>query len=75
LHSPGTPRRNKSSQWLARQPSHGEIDDIRIAEEVIEEGFDRFETVRPPQLKENYSYPASAFFLYWTHFMPLDPAL
>jgi hypothetical protein len=48
LDSPGTPRRNKSGQRLAGQPSKREVDDIRITEEVIEERLDRLKGVRPP---------------------------
>jgi hypothetical protein len=54
LDSLGTPRRNKSSQRLAGQPSKREVDDIRIAEEVIEERLDRLKGVRAAQLKEDY---------------------
>jgi hypothetical protein len=75
LDSPGTPRRNKSSQRLAGQPSKREVDDIGIAEEVIEERLDRLKGVRPAQLEEDYPYPTSAFCLNWTHFAPLVPAL
>jgi hypothetical protein len=75
LDSPGAPRRNESSQGLAGQPSEREVDDIRIAEEVIEERLNRLKGVWPAQLEEDYPYPASAFYLNWTHFALLVPAL
>jgi len=75
LDSPGTPRRNKSSQRLAGQLSKREVDDIRITEEVIEERLDRLKGVRPAQLKEDYPDPTSTFCLSWTHFALLVPAL
>jgi hypothetical protein len=75
LDSPGTPRRDESSQRLAGQPSKREVDDIGIAEEVIEERLDRLKGVRPAQLEEDYPYPTFAFCLIWTHFALLVPAL
>jgi hypothetical protein len=63
LDSLGTPRGYKPSQRLAGQPSKREVDDIRIAEEVIEERLDRLKRVRSAQLEEDYPYPFSVFCL------------
>jgi hypothetical protein len=41
-------------QRLARDSSEGKIDNIRVAEQVVEERLDTLRGIRPTQLKQNY---------------------
>jgi len=51
----GAPGGNDSRQGLARQPREREIDDVRIAEQVIQKGPYALQGIWSPELKENYS--------------------
>ena len=54
-HLFGARRRDQLRQRLAGDPGEGKIDDIRIAEKIVEKGLNRLERIRSPQLKQNNS--------------------
>ena len=41
-------------QRLPRDPGEREIDDVRVAKQVVKERFDTLQRIRPAQLKKNY---------------------
>ncbi len=53
-HVFGAGRGDQPRQRLAGNSREGKIDDVRIAEEIVQEGFDACQTVRTPQLKQHY---------------------
>jgi hypothetical protein len=72
LDSLRAPRRYKPSQRLASQSRKREVDDIRIAEEVVEERLYCLKGVRSTQLEEDYPDPFSVFCLNWSHDAPFS---
>ena len=52
-HVFGAPRRDQPRQRLPGDARERKIDDVRIAEQIVKERLDRFEGIRPTQLKKN----------------------
>ena len=49
-------RSDQPRHGRACQPRKREINNVRVREEVIEKGLDRFERVRPAQLKQHHAH-------------------
>jgi hypothetical protein len=48
--------RNQARQRLPRDTRKGKVDDIGIAKQIIKEGLDGFERIRPAKLEKNDPY-------------------
>ena len=53
-HVSGAPRSDQARQRLARDARERKVDNIRIAEQIVEERLDGFERIRPAQLKQHH---------------------
>ena len=56
LHLARARGRNQLGQGFTADAGKREVDDIGIAEEVVQKRFDRFQRVGSTELKENYPH-------------------
>src|SRR5215831_7125017 len=49
----GAPCRDETGQRLTRDPGTWEIDDVRVAKQVVQKRLNAFEGIRAAKLKEN----------------------